>query len=81
MSGYTFFDENAYYCFCEAFEESPGVWKASVRFERKSDHTAQKTLIDAKVHKIVATFASREAAMDAASEFALDHAKRDDTGF
>jgi len=80
MSGYTFLDEGGFFCFCEAHDDGQGGWRASVRFERKSDHTAQKTKIPGMTHKITATFNSRDEAMSAACDYALDHAARGDTG-
>ena len=71
---------NGYYCHCSVFEVKPGAWEASVLFERKSDHATGKTLIDGKRHKLSATLASRDEAMQAVSKYALDHAARDDTG-
>ncbi|MUV29174.1 hypothetical protein GNZ24_31705 [Burkholderia thailandensis] len=73
-------DENGYLCFCEAYEEASGVWRAIVRFERKSDHAAMKTHIASMRHTIVEKFATHHEAMDAAKAYARYKASQDDTG-
>ncbi len=80
MSEHAVVDENGYLCFCEAHEQSPGVWRALVRFERKSDHTEMKALIDSKRHSIDEKFATHHEAMEAAKAFARYKASQDDTG-
>ncbi|AHE35257.1 hypothetical protein [Burkholderia pseudomallei] len=80
MSEHMVVDENGYLCFCEAHEEASGVWRALVRFERKSDHTAKKTHIVGMTHKIFEKFATHHEAMEAAKAYARYKASRDDTG-
>ncbi|WP_156125860.1 hypothetical protein [Paraburkholderia kururiensis] len=81
MVSYTFFDESSYFCFCEARKQVDRVWKASVRFERKADHTEEKTLIRGMAHKLVADFRDREEVLSAACDLALERARTGDVGF
>lgn len=80
MSERAVVDENGYLCFCEAYEEPQGVWRALVRFERKSDHAAMKTHIPGMTHKIDETFATHHEAMGAAKAYARYKASQDETG-
>ncbi|MCA8203166.1 hypothetical protein LGM71_19120 [Burkholderia sp. AU33545] len=80
MSEHSVVEDGDYFCFCEAFESPPGVWRALVRFERKSDHAAKKTQIAGMTHTIHDTFATHHAAMDAARAFARYKVSKDETG-
>ncbi|WP_260401457.1 hypothetical protein [Burkholderia stagnalis] len=80
MSERAVVDENGYLCFCEAYEEPQGVWRALVRFERKSDHAPMKTHIPGMTHKIDETFATHHEAMGAAKAYARYKASQDETG-
>ncbi|TDG06522.1 hypothetical protein E1N52_19520 [Paraburkholderia guartelaensis] len=79
MPEYRYFEESGYYCFCEVHEATPGVWHASVRFERKIFHTEQRTRIPGIRHKIKQDFGSSDEAMTAASVYALECAAADET--
>ncbi|WP_232428726.1 hypothetical protein [Burkholderia ubonensis] len=80
MSEHAVVDENGYRCFCEAYEEPPGVWRALVRFERKRDHAAMQAHIPGMTHKIDETFATHHEAMGAAKAYARYKASQDETG-
>lgn len=79
MSDSVFAEEGEFFTFSTVFEKEPGVFEASVLFERKSDHVG--TLVPAMRHKLQATFGDRNDAMQAALQYARDHAKRGDVGF
>lgn len=80
MSEHAVVDESGYLCFCEAYEETPGVWRALVRFERKSDHAATKAHVAGMTHTIAEKFATHHEAMGAAKAFARYRASKDDIG-
>lgn len=80
MSEHVVVDENGYMCFCEAYEEIPGVWRALVRFESKGDDAATRARIDGVAHTIAEKFATHHETMAAAKAFARYRASRDDVG-
>ncbi|OXI38729.1 hypothetical protein CFB84_27890 [Burkholderia aenigmatica] len=80
MSEHLVVEEGDYFCFCEAFEAPRGVWRASVRFERKSDHAAMKTHITGMTHKLTDTFSTHHDAMTAAQAYARHKVSKDETG-
>ncbi|MGU7853094.1 hypothetical protein ACV22X_10125 [Burkholderia orbicola] len=80
MSEHSVIEDGDYLCFCEAFESPAGVWRALVRFERKSDHAAKKTHIAGMTHKITDTFATHHDAMIAAQAYARHKVSKDETG-
>lgn len=64
MSSHVFVEDGDYFAHCSAYEKSPGVWEASVMFERKADHV--NDLVPGMRHKLKPQFSSREEAMRAA---------------
>jgi hypothetical protein len=74
-----FSEEGAFFTFSTVFERDPGIYEASVLFERKSDHV--HTRVPAIRHKLPATFISREEAMQTALRYARDSARSGEVGF
>ena len=73
-----FAEEGDYITFSTVFERDPGIYEASVLFERKIDHA--RTLVPAIRHKISATFLSRDEAMQTALRYARDSARSGEVG-
>ena len=71
MSAHVFVEDGDYFAHCSVYEKNPGVWVASVMFERKADHV--NDLVPGMRHKLKQHFSSREEAMQAAISHA--HAK------
>jgi len=78
MAEHLFLEIGAFFAYCEAFEPHPGVWEASVLFERKADHV--NSLVPGLRHKIEVEYPSRDSAMSAASGFAHDCVAKGKTG-
>ncbi|WP_186270068.1 hypothetical protein [Burkholderia gladioli] len=73
-----FSEEGEFFTFSTVLERDPGVYEASVLFERKSDHV--RSLVPAMRHKLTETFSDRDVAMQAALQYAHDHAHSGDVG-
>lgn len=78
MAEHLFLEIGDFYAHCEAFEPHPGLWKASVLFERKADHV--NTFVQGLRHKIQADFPDRNAAISAAGSYAHDCVAKGKTG-
>ncbi|WP_206998867.1 hypothetical protein [Trinickia mobilis] len=78
MTHCTVIEEGGYIGHCTASESAPGVWEASVLFERKSD--LSHTFVNAMRHKIPKKFESRDEAMRAAVAYATERAQTGDVG-
>lgn len=68
MSSHVLVEEGEYFCHCSVRESRPGMWQASVLFERKIDHTNK--FVPGLRHKIDEEFGSREEAMSEAIAYA-----------
>ena len=80
MANHLFLEEGEYYCFCEVSEEMDGRFVGWVTFERRADHAAKRERIEAMRHRVTQSVADRDEAMAAASRYAIEHARHDDTG-
>jgi hypothetical protein len=78
MSDAVFSEEGDYFTFSRVFEKEPGLFEASILFERKSDHVHVR--VPAMRHKLTTTFSDRNEAMQAALNYAREHAKSKDVG-
>ncbi|MBY4692780.1 hypothetical protein K6W21_01585 [Burkholderia latens] len=79
MSDSVFSEEGEFFTFSTVLEREPGLYEASVLFERKSDHV--RTLVPAMRHKLTERFNDRDVAMQAALQYAHDRAYSGDVGF
>ena len=78
MTTCTVIEEGEYVGHCTVSESAPGVWEASVLFERRSD--LAHTFVHAMRHKIPKKFSSRDDAMHTVVVYAVERAQTGDVG-
>jgi hypothetical protein len=80
MTGDLVIEENGCFAFCHVFSDGTGKWRASVQFERVSDHEVLETMIPGVRHKLRHAHASEDEALAAALEYAITTAREGKTG-